>query len=247
MLKLPLLVFCVAALWWFVRNDASEYADFKRLTTSAERRRCYGRWVLKSFLTLFGVSMLCLLALGRLGDLLALPAEFIPPAARLDAHVPTTVLLSTSFLIGFGCAAVLTSILAGVVVARRFKISHATLGEIEPLMPRNAAESGWAALLSLNAGLSEELMFRLVLPLLLIALLHNALAAFLLATLAFGLMHLYQGALGVMTATLLGALFVCLYLWTGSLWITMSAHAGLDLFGLVLRPNLTRLLHRPDA
>jgi membrane protease YdiL (CAAX protease family) len=108
-------------------------------------------------------------------------------------------------------------------------------------MPRNAAESGWAALLSLNAGLSEELMFRLVLPLLLAGLLHHVLLAFVIATIAFGLMHLYQGVAGVLATTLLGAVFVCLYLWTGSLWITMATHAGLDVFALVLRPNLTRV------
>jgi membrane protease YdiL (CAAX protease family) len=47
--------------------------------------------------------------------------------------------------------------------------------------------------------------------------------------------------------TLVGAVFACLYLWTGSLWITMAAHAGLDLFGLVVRPTFMRLLHRPTA
>ncbi|MGA7159107.1 MAG: CPBP family intramembrane glutamic endopeptidase [Acidobacteriaceae bacterium] len=247
MLKLVLLVLCVAALWWFVRNDASEYADFKRLTGSAERQRCYARWVFKSFLTLCGTSAICLLALHRLDDVLVIPQEFIPMAARVGARVPTTVLLSKGFLIGFACAAVFTSILAGIVVAKRLKVSHATLGDIEPLMPRNAAESAWAALLSLNAGFSEELMFRLVLPLLLVGLLHNGLAAFILATIAFGLMHLYQGVTGVLATTLLGAVFVLLYLWTGSLWITMAVHAGLDLFALVLRPNLMRLLHRPVA
>ena len=47
MLKLLLLVLCVGVMWWFVRNDAAEYAAFKRLTTSADRQRFYRRWVVK--------------------------------------------------------------------------------------------------------------------------------------------------------------------------------------------------------
>ena len=60
-------------------------------------------------------------------------------------------------------------------------------------------------------------------------------------------MHLYQGVAGVIMTTLLGAVLAGLYLWTGSLWITMAVHAGLDIFALVLRPNVMRLLHQPAA
>ena len=91
MLKLLLLVLCVAALWWFVRNDASEYADFKRLTTTAERQRCYGRWVLKSFLTLTGVSVACLLILQRMHAVARTAAGVHPAgraARRAHAHHP---------------------------------------------------------------------------------------------------------------------------------------------------------------
>jgi membrane protease YdiL (CAAX protease family) len=114
-------------------------------------------------------------------------------------------------------------------------------------MPRNGAETGWAALLSINAGLSEECFFRLLLPLLLIGVLHNPLLAFISATILFGLVHIYQGVLGVVMTTLVGAVLAGLYLWTGSLLITIVVHAGLDLFGLVVRPTFMRLLHRPTA
>jgi uncharacterized protein len=247
MLKLVLLVLCVAVLWWFVRNDASEYAAFKQLTASANRQRCYRRWVLKSFLTLFGTTIVCLLILRQLQSLITLPAEFIPLAARVGAHMPLTQMLDKSFLIGFASAAAVSGILIGVLLAKKLKTSHAVLGDIEPLMPRNAAETGWAALLSLNAGLSEECFFRLLLPLLLAGALHNPLLAFVIATILFGLVHLYQGVAGVVMTTLAGAVFAGLYLWTGSLLVTMAAHAGLDLFGLVVRPTFMRLLHRPTA
>jgi membrane protease YdiL (CAAX protease family) len=247
MLTLLLLLLCIAVLWWFVRKDAAEYAAFKALSDTASRQRCYRRWVLKSFLLFSGMTLVCLLLLHRLHTLAALPIEFIPLAARLAARMPTTEVLDKNFLIGFASAVVLTSILVSVLLAKKFKTSHATLGDIEPLMPRNAAETGWTALLALNAGLSEELFFRLLLPLLLTGLLHNPLPAFVIATLLFGLVHLYQGPVGVIATTLLGAVFACLYLWTGSLWIVIAVHAGLDLFGLVVRPTAMRLLHRPTA
>jgi hypothetical protein len=78
MLKLLLLVVSVVMLWWFVRNDAAEYAAFKQLTDTAGRQRCYRIWVLKSFLCFFGASIVCLLILRALPSLITLPAEFIP-------------------------------------------------------------------------------------------------------------------------------------------------------------------------
>ena len=247
LLNLLLLLLCLAVLWWFVRNDAAEYAAFKQFTDTADRQRCYRRWLLKSFLTFSGTTLVCLLVLQRLRAVAALPTEFLPLAVRLRSLLPAAQLPDESFLIGFACAAVLTGILLGVVLAKKLKVRHATLGNIEPLMPRNAAETGWTALLSLNAGLSEECFFRLLLPLLLVGLLHHTVAAFVAATLLFGLVHLYQGAAGILMTPLLGAVFACLYLWTGSLLLTIAVHAGLDLLGLVVRPTLMRLLHRPAA
>jgi membrane protease YdiL (CAAX protease family) len=247
MLKLLLLILCACLLWWFARNDAAEYSAVQQLTDTAARQRRYRRWVLKSFLAFFGTTIVSLLILGQLPSLITLPAEFIPLAARLGAAMPLTQLLDKRFLIGFASAAAITGILIGVLMAKKLRTSHAVLGDIEPLMPRNTAETGWTALLSLNAGLSEECFFRLLLPLLLAGLLHNPLLAFAIATILFGLMHLYQGVAGVLMTTLLGVVLAGLYLWTGDLWMAIAAHAGLDLFGLVVRPTFMRLLHRPTA
>ncbi len=245
MLKLLLLILSVAVLWWFVRNDRAEYTAFKRLTNTADRQRYYRTWVLKSFLVFFGTSIVSLLILRALPSLITLPAEFIPVAAKLGAVMPTTQFLDKSFLLGVAVAAMVTGILLGVLMAKKLRTSHATLGDIEPLMPRNGAETGWAALLSINAGLSEECFFRLLLPLLLTGLLHKPLLAFAIATILFGLVHLYQGVVGVVATTLLGVLMAGMYLWTGDLWVAIAVHAGLDLFGLVVRPTFMRVLHRP--
>jgi membrane protease YdiL (CAAX protease family) len=113
-----------------------------------------------------------------------------------------------------------------------------TMGDVQPLLPRNSTERVWAALLSVNAGLSEELSFRLVLPLMLAIVTGNALLAFVIATAAFGSLHAYQGWVGVIMTAFIGAVMSVIYLATGSIWVAIALHAALDLNGLVLVPYL---------
>jgi len=199
-------------------------------------------WVLKSFLRFAVGSILCLLILGRLGAINSLPVEFQGLAARANSVLPTSKLPGPGFLIGFG-GAVLAGALGGVLIMTRLKTAKPlTLGDIEPIMPRNRAETAYTTLLALNAGFSEELFFRLLLPLLLTLVLRNAIAAFVIAAMIFGLVHIYQGIAGVLATTVLGALLTGIYLWSGSLWIAMGAHTSIDLLGLVVRPTFMRLL-----
>jgi membrane protease YdiL (CAAX protease family) len=124
---------------------------------------------------------------------------------------------------------------------RRRRTRPLLLGDIAPLLPRNGPETLWTAVLSINAGVGEELYFRLLLPLLLVSLGSGALAAFIIAGLIFGAMHLYQGAAGIAATTILGGALTAAYLLSGSLWFAVALHAFIDLVGLVIRPSLTRL------
>jgi uncharacterized protein len=242
-----LLVFCVAALWFFVRNDVAEYAAFKRLTDTADRQRRYRAWMLKSFVVFFVGGVICLALLHRLDALATMPAEFRALAGRMQSAAGRWQRLGAGFAIGLG-AALLVGLLLGVVLRARLpKAKSVTIGDIEALIPRNWAEIAHGALLSLNAGISEELFFRLLLPLLLAMMLGQALAAFVIAALAFGAIHFYQGPLGILGTTVLGFVLTALYLWTGQLWMVMAAHAALDMFGLVVRPALTRLFTTAEA
>ena len=87
-----------------------------------------------------------------------------------------------------------------------------------------------------NAGPGEELLFRLTVPLLLVLATGNALLSFAVAAIAFGLVHLYQGWLGVLVTTLAGAAFTLLYLATGSIWIAALVHSLMNLNALWLQP-----------
>ena len=72
----------------------------------------------------------------------------------------------------------------------------------------------------------------------------NVIAAFAVAAIVFGLVHVYQGWVGVLATTVLGGVFTGVYLLAGNLALPMALHAGFDLLGLVVRPTLTRLAER---
>ena len=106
---------------------------------------------------------------------------------------------------------------------------------LERLLPRTAAERGVFALLSLSAGIGEELAFRgFLIPAIEVASGSRAVAV-VVSSLAFGTLHSYQGARGVLRASVLGALMAVPLLATGSIYPSMAAHALYDLVaGLLL-------------
>ena len=243
-----LLTLCLAQLVYFLRNDRADYAAFKLLVNTSDRQRRFRHWIIKSFLFFSGTSLVALTLLRRLPALHIFPPEFTPIAEKLRQHIPH-IHLSSAFLAGFLPGVLIGGVAIGIVLAKRSASNAGTLalGDIAPLMPRNWPETAHTAVLSLNAGLGEELYFRLLLPLLLTAVTGNALAAFLVATLLFGAVHAYQGVVGVVATTVLGAVFTAIYLATGTIWIPVALHAALDLLGLVVRPTIARLLRASQA
>jgi membrane protease YdiL (CAAX protease family) len=244
-LQVALLILCLVAMGYFVHRDLTEYANFKLFTKTADRQRKYLAWVREGFLLFTCLTGLCLAVLGRLRAVTTLPPEFGALAEVIRSKFPKAELPSASFMVGFG-GAMLVGLIGGIVLPqllakkRKGKSGPIVIGDIEALMPCNWPETGCTALLSLNAGLGEELFFRLLLPLLLTLILHNAPVAFALAAIIFGLAHLYQGVLGIVATTALGVVITAVYLWTGNLWIVICLHAGFDLIGLVIRPTITR-------
>lgn len=106
---------------------------------------------------------------------------------------------------------------------------------LERLLPRKAGERAVFVVLSLSAGIGEELAFRgFLLPALRVASGSIAVAV-VVSSLAFGMLHSYQRIGGVLRAGILGALLSAPLLATGSLFPSMAAHALIDLIaGLLL-------------
>lgn len=251
-LPLVLLAVTLGLLGWFLKDDVRDYSLFKLLARSRDRRSRYAVWIAKQLLFFALPALVGLALLGRLSALTVMPAEFaglaalLPPLSDPGGDGEMYGMLLTGVAIG----GVIGGVGFGLLAMRRRKRGKPAritpIGNIDHLIPRNRAELALGAALSVSAGVTEELLFRLFLPLLLVLITGNGWIAFGVPVLMFGAMHRYQGWAGVIATTAIGALFAALYLLTQSLAVAMVAHVLIDLNGLVLRPLLVGAF-RPAA
>jgi membrane protease YdiL (CAAX protease family) len=104
---------------------------------------------------------------------------------------------------------------------------HATLA----LLPRTAGERRLFSVVGITAGVCEEWLYRGFFLAVVAALSGGppTWVLVLLAAVAFGLAHAYQGRAGIVTTALLGGVMAGLYLQTGSLLLPVLLHAAIDL------------------
>jgi uncharacterized protein len=235
-----LALFLVVAVLLVVRaanRDRRDYRRFKKLTTTRERQLVFGRWLRESFLINGGLALAVLLASWSYLGPASRSALGWPPLHWLHAN------LSGGFGIGLaiGAAVVVAVVLVVPVFLLRRRVTELpAIGDVGALLPRTRGELKYGAGLSINAGIVEELLFRLDMPALLFGITGNGVVAFLLASVLFGLLHIYQKFWGVLGATILGLVFSLLYLLTGSIWVVIIVHALIDLRSLVLLPLLVQ-------
>ncbi len=119
--------------------------------------------------------------------------------------------------------------------------------KIKELLPSTAHERRLWLLLSISAGICEELLFRGFLPWYFLALgaffgrQISLLPVFALSTFLFGFAHLYQGWKGVLGTGLLGAVFAFLYVFTGNLIVPIVFHILIDARLVFFAPALLSL------
>lgn len=239
------LILLVLVIW--NRVEIRDYAAFKRAGDSRQRRRFYWRWTLSSFVILGLGALLVLIVLGRLDTLFAFPAEFagLPiPRGRGDIGAPMSSDTLTGMAVGAGVGLTLVAV---IWVWRLRKMTQPVIGDIEPMIPRNRRELLAALPLAINAGVSEELFFRLMLPLVITLVTGSALAGLGLSVVVFGLVHWYQGWKGMLAVTLIGAFLTWLYVSSGSLVKPMVVHVLIDVVALVIRPAISLWLNRDRA
>jgi uncharacterized protein len=119
------------------------------------------------------------------------------------------------------------------------------IGDIQALIPRNLTEVRLGAALAVNAGVMEELVFRLALPAVLLGATGNVWLALIVSILLFGGLHIYQGVAGVAGTTVIGLVLLALYLASGSILVPIVVHALIDVRSFVLIPLLVLQVHRP--
>jgi membrane protease YdiL (CAAX protease family) len=107
---------------------------------------------------------------------------------------------------------------------------HRLLPDFSALLPSGPRERFLFAAVAISAGVCEEVVFRGWL----LYILHNDLGLngatlVLVAAACFGLAHFYQGAIGVIGATIVAILFTFLYVQSGSLLVPILLHILIDL------------------
>ncbi|HEY5230420.1 MAG TPA: CPBP family intramembrane glutamic endopeptidase, partial [Galbitalea sp.] len=202
-----LALFLVVSVVLVVRasnRDRTAYRRFKRLKTTRERQMVLGKWLRESFLILGGLAAAVLLA----------SWNFIVPASRSALTSPPLLWLhehlSGDFGLGLGIGAAVAIGLVLVIpvfLLRRQVNELPAIGDVGALIPRTRGELKYGAGLSVNAGIVEELLFRLGMPALLFGITGNGALSFLIAAILFGLLHIYQKVWGVLGAVILGLLF----------------------------------------
>lgn len=107
------------------------------------------------------------------------------------------------------------------------------------LFPVSKQERRWWILLSLTAGICEEIFFRGLLLQFIQGQSHanwhvDLNVALIISALVFGICHYYQGISGIIRTTIGGLLFGLLTILTNSLWLSILLHVLVDLVVLVI-------------
>jgi hypothetical protein len=207
-----LLVVLGLLAWRAVTRERGQYRRFKRLSSTRARKKVYARWLLESVLVMGGLSGAVLLAAWPDVPLGLSGTQDWAPVAAVRGFLGTPGGVAVSVV----AAVVVAAALIVPVVALRRSVGEdgigaiPAVGDIRALLPRVRGELKFGVGLGLSAGIFEELLFRFALPALIFGIIGTGPLAFALAALAFGMLHLYQGPLGILFATLLGLVFAAL-------------------------------------
>ena len=170
------------------------------------------------------------------GLLLATIAVWLGQRRPLSALLTTDRGLFDSGLAYGMAAGMALGIMARPILALVSNKAAAGLAEmmqpLAPFLPKSPRAMAWGLGVSLAAGVAEEVAYRGFLMAYLASMVPTwgAVAA---SALLFGAAHLYQGLVGVMATTVLGAVFAVMYLSTGSLLLPMLLHALIDVSSMV--------------
>ena len=224
-----------------VTRERREYGQFKRLRSSPARQKIYAKWLRESFFTFGGLAAAILLAAWPYVSKALADATGRQPLAWLNDWFATD--LGHGVAIGLLVAFVIGLLLPAVLL-RGHEDEIPTVGDVAALLPRTRAEIKYGFGLGLNAGVVEELLFRFALPALIFGIVGNGIIAFGAAAVLFGLLHAYQGWVGVVSSLVLGLVFTLIYLLSGSILLAIAIHAAFDLRSLVLIPVAVQKVYR---
>lgn len=221
------LLVILAIIGYGIAVDRKEYAVLDKAKDTAARQRFYRKWIATSWLFYGLPSIVGLLILSKMGVDISLPevgVNLVPAAVS----VSVIVLLLT----------VATLVQAKRASADDRKKVQQEINQVSGsiIIARNSSERRLAAVLSLSAGINEELFFRAFLPVVIIGLIGSDLAilAIVISVVIFGAVHLYQGLRGIMLTGIIGVVMMVVYLATGSIFWPIILHIIMDIRSTVV-------------
>ena len=231
-------------VWRAVTKDRREFQRFKRYHSTERRQEMFRKWLLESFGWFGGASLVVLVLVWNFIPRMLAQVESWPAMEGFRSLLASSDLVS-GLIVG-GAIGLLVGALALVFFGRN-ATDVPTIGDIHALLPRNRAELKFGWLLSINAGVVEELLFRLAMPALIFGVFGNALFAISVSLVIFGLLHAYQGVGGVIGSFVIGVILMAVFLATGNILWPIIVHAVFDLRSLVLIPVVVYQVHLPEG
>jgi membrane protease YdiL (CAAX protease family) len=170
------------------------------------------------------------------------------PAAALGFRLGTPAQLALGGLLTAGILTLLYRQwrqILGLSDVRRLRLKH-SLGDTALLLPTTDREHAAFRVLAVTAGICEEILVRGYLIWYLGTVI-GSWAALVLASVAFGLAHAYQGRKGIIKTGIVGLVMGVIYFGTGSLLWPMIIHAAIDLQGGALGRLTAETPAAPDG
>lgn len=171
------------------------------------------RVYLASSMFLWVIAYVAVYAGGQLG--------YTPRLLALNTLPTRLLLIWTAF-----------ALLGGAALVVGFKaLGYAESDMMEGLIPRTGWEKIFYVALALSAGICEEIAFRGFALTTLYGKTGSLIAAVLVSSAIFGVLHLHQRGAGALRAALLGIVLAVSVILSGSIYPAMTAHAVIDLAG----------------
>lgn len=240
----PLLTFITLVAIFIIAkrtiDDKKQYQFFKKVKKTAERQRYYRSWIIESAVLFGGLAAVTLLVGWEYRSSILNGSDNLGTIAQFKSIFHADNSTVVGFLIAMAVGAILSMLLPLFTAKKTIPV----LGDTAALLPGNNKELAYASILSVNAGVFEELFFRLALPILFYASYGSVEFAVIASVACFGLVHYYQGLVGIIVTMLFGAFMMSIYLSTGNILYPILLHILLDLRSLVLVPIINKHISR---
>ena len=218
------IVFLILLSVFFIVVSVLGFLDYKKYkdVDFTEKMRCNGYYQSISLLwgTTLAIFIMCYIGNIRLEDI---GFRWISFNYNIWFTVVTLILSGLAF-----CFFMYQ--LIGSLISKKFREQITGSQGAIRILPRTKKEKGLFSFVSLSAGICEEIIYRGFVVFLLLTIFPEIpiYLIVLLPSILFGTGHIYQGLSGVISTGVVGAMFMCLFLVTGSLILPMLLHFIVD-------------------